>query len=104
MKIYLFIVDAFQNANINVNNSHNNASRIRGISVRDLLKFCSRISMLTEKENFGELLLLNAVDCFLCSMCNSLKQLELACRLAGELNFTVENVSVLHSFNIIIIM
>uniref|UniRef100_A0A5K4FCW8 Midasin n=1 Tax=Schistosoma mansoni TaxID=6183 RepID=A0A5K4FCW8_SCHMA len=90
MNIYTFVVDSFRNANI-VIQSTMNSSRLRGISVRDLLKFCSRISTLTEKENFSELLLLNAVDCFLSSMCNSIKQLEIACRLAGELNLSVEN-------------
>ncbi|CAH8610286.1 unnamed protein product [Schistosoma haematobium] len=90
MNIYAFVVESFRNDST-VIQSTMNSSRLRGISVRDLLKFCSRISALTEKENFSELLLLNAVDCFLSSMCNCIKQLEIACRLAGELNLSVEN-------------
>lgn len=91
MNIYAFVVESFRNDST-VIQSTMNSSRLRGISVRDLLKFCSRISALTEKENFSELLLLNAVDCFLSSMCNCITQLEIACRLAGELNLSVENV------------
>ncbi|KAH8857575.1 Midasin [Schistosoma japonicum] len=90
MNIYTTVLEYFRNNGISAQHV-SSSSRMRTTSLRDLLKFCSRISLLTEKDNFSELLLLNAADCFLCSMDNCVRQLELACLLAGELNLSVEN-------------
>ncbi|KER24406.1 hypothetical protein T265_07921 [Opisthorchis viverrini] len=64
----------------------------RTISPRDLLKFCARISRPSVESLQSDSLLLHAVDCFVACVSDPSRLLQLASKIAGELNLTAEKV------------
>ncbi|TPP58779.1 Midasin [Fasciola gigantica] len=67
------------------------SGRNRLISLRDLLRFCSRIQRLSNDES--QVVFLDAVDCFVAHMSDTSMRFNLSCQIAGELNMTTEKVA-----------
>ncbi|VDP85277.1 unnamed protein product [Echinostoma caproni] len=89
IKLYETVNQAFCD-----NSSPSVSGRNRLISLRDLLRFCSRIQRLSDNDSQAEILFLHAVDCFVAHFSDVVKQFSLCCLIAGELNMTVEKPSV----------
>ncbi|KAG5454893.1 AAA ATPase midasin [Clonorchis sinensis] len=64
----------------------------RTISPRDLLKFCARIARPSVESLQSDCLLLHAVDCFVACVPDPSRLLQLASKIAGELNLSAEKV------------
>lgn len=90
MKIYDIVLrSTFSSTNAPVYVSR---GRNRLISLRDLLRFCSRIRSLSIDGSQVEVIFLHAVDCFVAHMSDAGARFQLSCQVAGELNMTTEKV------------
>ncbi|CAL8083642.1 unnamed protein product [Calicophoron daubneyi] len=89
LRIYELVCDEFTKCTPSY---YGNNNRAREISLRDLLKYCGRLVNLPQGSDQGELVFLNAVDCFMACLSDPTRQFSLATQIAGELNLSVEKV------------